>query len=319
MVRAVLSILVFLLSLPVYAAPLKISVSETILSLPFFVAQSEGFFRKHGVEVELSACKGGQQCLKNMLNGGSELSTVAELPVVLTSFDRSDFSILTTFVTATNNLKILARSSKKITESGQLRNLDVGYVKGGTSHYLLDMLLVYSGVDPKTVTLVPITADTALDALASGRVDAISIWEPYASRILLELKGEVSVVPTPKLYTETFNLVAMQSVIQDRPADLVKVIASLQESSDFIKSNPDKAQAMIADRFKLPLPVVRSLYDNYRFRLSLNGALPRTMEGQARWALREGHVGKKSGQPNFREFLFPAFLKKVDPAAVTIP
>ena len=52
------------------AAPLKIGVSETILSLPLFVAQAEGYFQKRGVNVEFVSCIGGNRCVRNMLAGG---------------------------------------------------------------------------------------------------------------------------------------------------------------------------------------------------------------------------------------------------------
>ncbi|HEX4856168.1 MAG TPA: ABC transporter substrate-binding protein, partial [Limnobacter sp.] len=264
-------------------------------------------------------CMGGNRCLKNMLDGQTDLATVAEFPVVLTSFSRSDYAVLSTFVTASNNVKVIVRSSRKVVEPSQLRNLKVGYIKGGTSHYMLDLLLVYSGVDPKTVDMKPLTADNALVALRNGEVDAVSIWEPYASRILLEMKNEVSPLSTPKLYTETFNLVALQSAIRTRPQDLQNVIAALKDSNEYIRANPDKAEAVIADRFDLPSATIRRIMSDYRFNLSLNRALLRTMEGQARWAIREGHASGNTEQPNLGGYLYPVLLRRVDAAAVSLP
>ena len=318
MLRIALFFSFLLLSWAAQAAPLRIGVSETILSLPLYIAESEGFFQKRGVNVEFVNCVGGNRCVKNMLDGQTDLSTATELPVVFNSFTRKDFAILTSFVSVSNDLKVVARTDSKITEPGKLRDKTLGYVKGGASQYVLDLVLVYNGIDPDTVKLKTITPETALAALANKEVDALCIWEPFASRIELELGTDVQLVPIPKLYTETFNLIAMQSAIKSKPQELERVVRALKDSTQFIQTHPEKAKALAAKRLKIPVVVVDKIFDDYRYRLSLNRSLPRTMEGQARWALREGHVEASLPQPNYSGFLYPAFLKTVDPGAVSL-
>lgn len=318
MVRAAFFLSLWLLSLAAHAAPLRIGVSETLLSLPLYVAEAEGFFQKRGVNVEFVNCVGGNRCVKNMLEGQTELATATELPVVFNSFIRSDFAILTSFVSVANDLKVVARTDAKITEPGKLRDKTLGYVKGGASQYVLDLVLVYNGIDPDTVKLKAITPETALTALANKEVDALCIWEPFASRIELELGTDVQLVPIPKLYTETFNLIAMQSTIKARPQELERIVQALKDSTQFIQTHPEKAKALAAKRLRVPVTLIDKIFDDYRFRLSLNRSLPRTMEGQGRWAQREGHVPSNLPQPNYTSFLYPALLKTVDPSAVSL-
>lgn len=253
-----------------------------------------------------------------MLEGQTELATATELPVVFNSFIRSDFAILTSFVSVANDLKVVARTDAKITEPGKLRDKTLGYVKGGASQYVLDLVLVYNGIDPDTVKLKAITPETALTALANKEVDALCIWEPFASRIELELGTDVQLVPIPKLYTETFNLIAMQSTIKARPQELERIVQALKDSTQFIQTHPEKAKALAAKRLRVPVTLIDKIFDDYRFRLSLNRSLPRTMEGQGRWAQREGHVPSNLPQPNYTSFLYPALLKTVDPSAVSL-
>lgn len=309
----------FLLSsLAAQAQALRIGVSETLLSLPLYVAEEEGFFQRHGVSVEFINCVGGNRCIKNMLEGQTDLSTATELPVVFNSFTRSDFAILTSFVSASNDMKVVARADSKITHPRQLRNKTLGYVKGSASQYVLDSVLVYNGIDPDTVNLKAITPETALTALADKEVDALCIWEPFASRIELQLGPEVALVPLPKLYTATFNLIAMKSVIVSNPKELERLVRALKDSTEFIQTNPEKAKALAAKRLKVPVVLIEKIFDDYRFRLSLNRFLPRTMDGQARWALREGYVDERLPQPNYTGFFYPNFLKAVNPSAVSL-
>ncbi|MCR2746211.1 ABC transporter substrate-binding protein [Limnobacter parvus] len=300
------------------AAPVRIGVSETMLSLPLYVAQSEGFFEKRGVSVEFVSCVGGNRCMRNMLAGQSDLSTATELPVVFNSFARNDFAILASFVSASNDLKVISKTSANITDPGKMRDKTLGYVKGTASQYVLDLVLVYNGIDPDTVTLKQVTPESAQDQLDKGDVDALCLWEPFVSKIRLDLGKEVQLVPIPKLYTETFNLIALKSVIQARPKELEKILLALRDSTQFIQANPDKAKALAAKQLNVSVDLVDQIFDDYRFRLSLSRSLGRTMEGQARWAVREGHVKAKSAQPNYSEFVAPVFLKAVEPAAVSL-
>lgn len=318
MLRTALFLSFLLSSLVAQAAPLRIGVSETILSLPLYIAESEGFFQKRGVNIEFVNCVGGNRCVKNMLDGQTDLATATELPVVFNSFTRNDFAILTSFVSVSNDLKVVGRTDLNINEPSKLRDKTLGYVKGSASQYVLDLVLVYNGIDPDTVKLKAITPETALAALANKEVDALCIWEPFASRIELELGTDVQLVPIPKLYTETFNLIAMQSAIKSKPQELERVVRALRDSTQFIQTHPEKAKALAAKRLKIPMVVVDKIFDDYRYRLSLNRSLPRTMEGQARWALREGHVAASLPQPNYTGFLYSAFLKAVDPGAVSL-
>lgn len=305
-------------SVTAQAAPVRIGVSETLLSLPLYVAESEGFFDKHGVSVEFINCMGGNRCMRNMLAGESDLSTATELPVVSNSFTRSDFAILTSFVSASNDPKVISKTSANITDPTKMRGKTLGYVKGTSSQYVLDLVLVYNGIDPATVNLKQVTPESAQGALAQGEVDALCIWEPFVSRILQGLGSDVQLVPIPKLYTQTFNLIASRSAIDSKPKELEKIVMALKDSTQFIQANPGKAKALAAKRLNVSLDQVEQIFDGYRFRLSLNRSLGRTMEGQARWAIREGHVSSKLPQPNYSNFIYPAFLKSVDPAAVSL-
>ena len=187
MVRTAFFLSFLLSSFLAQAAPLRIGVSENLMSLPLYVAEAEGFFQKRGVNVEFVNCVGGNRCMRNMLDGQTDLATATELPVVFNSFTRNDFAILTSFVSVSNDLKVVARTDSEITEPGKLRDKVLGYVKGTGSQYVLDLVLVYNGIDPDTVNLVALTPETTLAALASKKVDALCVWEPFASRIVLEL------------------------------------------------------------------------------------------------------------------------------------
>ena len=62
---------------------------------------------------------------------------------------------------------------------------------------------------------------------------------------------------------------------------------------------------------------MRSVWPHLNFRLSLDQALLRTVESEARWALREGH--ERGEMPNYLPFFHSQPLLQVKPAAATLP
>lgn len=306
-------------SRPAFAGePLTVAVSRTSLSLPVFVAQERGYFAQAGVEVRSTECLGGQRCIVEMLEGRADIATATELPVTFQSFKRNDFAIFATFVTATQDVKVLVRRGAGIERLAQLAGKRVATVKATSAHYYLDSALLFEGVDPQQLDLIGLPPEQVGPALVAGRVDAAVVWEPFAYETLRALGGDGVVVPGVRIYAATFNLVARHELLARREADLVKVLQALERAVRFIRDEPLQAQAILKARLDVDDAFVAATWNDYRYRLALNQSLVSTLEGQARWALREGHVPASSRTPNMLQFVAPALLAKAVPGAVTL-
>ncbi|MCQ8896951.1 ABC transporter substrate-binding protein [Limnobacter humi] len=298
--------------------PVRIAVSNTVLSLPVYVADAEGFFQQNAAAVELLPCVGGVRCMAMMHDGAADLCTATELPVVFSSFKRRDFAILTSFVSTSNDLKLVVRRDSGVKLASDLKGKRIAYIKGAASQYFTDLILLYHGINPQQVVLKEMNPDQTQDLLRSGQVDAVVVLEPYASKAAQDLADEVSIVKVPRLYTETFNLIGTKAILDGRPEAMERIVKSLQNASDFISANPERAKKILSVRLKISPDLVGRIFDDYRYKLSLNQSLMRTMDGQANWAVREGHVPRGTTIPNYIQFVNPAFLRKVDPQAVTL-
>ena len=108
------------------AQELTIAVSRTSLSLPLYVAETQKFFVDEGLSVQTRECIGGQRCMKLLLDGQVQLATASELPVMFNSFTRSDYAIVATFVTSSQDMKLVARKSAGIETPAQLNGKQIG-------------------------------------------------------------------------------------------------------------------------------------------------------------------------------------------------
>ncbi len=297
------------------ADSLRIAVSRTPLSLPLFVAQEKGYFAAEGLDVQVDECLGGQRCLKSVLEGRADLATVGDLPIALNSFDRTDYSVIATFVNSNDDLKLIARQGGGSAEPLALAGKRIGVVIGSSAQYFLDLHLLNVGVDPRGLQIINFAPEETVDALVSGKVDAIAVWEPYGFLALKAMGTKARVLPVSSGYIPTFNLVAHRQWVGTRDASLVRVLRALQRSEQFIQQQPEAAKAILRKRLQLEQAFVDWVWPSFAYRLALDQALLTTMESQARWALREGHI-KGKNHPNFLTLVHTAPLRAVKPTAV---
>lgn len=304
------------LSTNAWAGEPRIAVSKTPLSLPFFVAKEKNLFAKHKVEPQLIECLGGNRCMKELTEGRADMATASDLPFMFAAYQGKPISLITTFVTNKEDMKFIVR--KSVVKGGvqALAGKRIGYVEKASSHYYMDLFLLYQGIDPKTVVPVPMGAEALADALVKGDVDAISVWEPWG-QVALRMGGpEVAVMSVPKLYSQTFNLMATNEYRLTQAKPTQAVLTALDEAIQFIKKNPNEAKQILVRHAGVDLEVIKATWPTYQFELSLQQSLLTTVQGEARWARREGHVDKALAEPEFLNFIDSSLLRKIKPAAV---
>lgn len=90
-------------------------------------------------------------------------------------------------------------AKRRITPS-ELKGLKIGYTPGTTLHFTLERALEAVGLSPEDFVSVPMVPDEMEAALRSGKVDAVSTLEPFASIILTQVQGS-SVIASSDSYT----------------------------------------------------------------------------------------------------------------------
>ena len=160
--------------------PLVLAVSRTPLSLPFFIAESEGYFAAEGVPVRINEIQGGHRTMQQLLDGQADLATSSEAVVMFTSFKRDDFVLLASFVTSTDDVKVVVLGDSGIARPEHLAGKRVGTIRSSASNYYLDTLLLLNGAEPRGVRMRHLEPDALVAALRQRELDAISVWQPFA-------------------------------------------------------------------------------------------------------------------------------------------
>lgn len=298
------------------AEPLRIAVSQSPLSLPFFVAEKNGYFRESGVALQIDQVIGGHRAMRALLAGRADLATSSESVIMFTSFKTQDFAVLATFVTSIDDVKIITRAGLDADNPKELAGKRIGTVIGAASHYYLDTLLLMNGVAPEAVEKAALQPEMMANSLRSGDVDAVSIWEPYPYMIINSVPG-ARVLSNPGFYHLYFNLIVHKKHLGVRDDDLVKILGALDRAQHFIANQPVEAQTIMREYLQLDQAMIDWMWPINNFRLSLDQALLTTLESEARWALQEGYV-EGDRHPNYLDFIYPDPLRKVREDAITV-
>jgi NitT/TauT family transport system substrate-binding protein len=243
-------------------AEIKVGVSDWTGWVAWYVAQEQGYFRKYGAAVKLvwfanysdsiSALSTGQLDA-NCQTWSDTLGPLAKglpLEVVLVN-DNS----------AGNDALLV---SPKIKSFADLRHRSVALEQYSISHFVLYTALARNGLTPQDVTVVNLSAGDAAAVFISGRVDAAVVWNPWISQIQKSGKGTAlfTSAQMPGLIPDL--LVAQQRSIQSKRQDFVGMVRAWFDTEAFIRTQPDRAVAIMSkvvsmspDQYRVFLPGTR--------------------------------------------------------------
>lgn len=296
------------------AHELILAVARTPLALPLYVARDRGFFTDEGLEVSFREVSGGHRTLQMLFAGEAELATSSDTVLMYNSLERADFASLGYFVSSPTDLAIISRSPMPKMTREAWSGRRIGMVDSSSSEFLLHSWLLYHNLDAGTLQLVPVQPEQMLQALAEQRLDAVSVWQPYAFDILRKLPGSQA-LPNPGLHTLTFHLIARRGAIAARLQDYSALLRAIQRAEQFIAQHPSQAQAILRKELAVDQRFIDWIWPRYHYRLGLDQALITSLENQARWALS----GRPAATPpNYLDFIDTRPLQQVAPGAVTV-
>jgi NitT/TauT family transport system substrate-binding protein len=226
------------------AGSLKLGHSTWVGYGPFYIARDKGFFKDEGVDVELVIMEDTPIKMGALMAGQLDLvaSTADEFPIYMKP------GIGIRYVMAVDNSKggdgIVA--TKDITSIKGLKGKKVAFEQGSVSQFFLNALLKDAGMTQNDVEAVNMAATDAGVAFAAGQVDAAVTWEPALSQGAKAPNGHILLTSADKPGLITDVVAATDATLKDKSDDVRAFVRAWYKALDFIKSNPDEANAIMA-------------------------------------------------------------------------
>lgn len=282
-----------------------------------YIADKKGYFEGHGLEVELQSYGSGKACLDSVMQGRADFATVAETPIMHACLNQRAIHTLASINQSETNLAVVARVDKGIELPEQLVKKKIGVTKGTNGEFFLDLFLAKFGILEADVEVVDLTPEQMPEALGSGQVDAVAIWNPHVVLLKRKFGDKVVILHGRGLYRDTFNIAVMQRFAKGNPDTAEKFLHALVKAANFVANEPNEARGIIASSVGMEESLLAELWNIYQLDVTLNRSLLATMRDQGRWAIRK-RLTRKTDLPDFMECIDAGILQQIDAKRVTI-
>jgi NitT/TauT family transport system substrate-binding protein len=265
--RLVLSTLVFVLAAGTADAAQKLTMNFTTgESATAFIAKDEGFFAKHGLDVDLVPVTQNSNAPAALQSGSVQVGMIQVANLLQGADSGLDFVALAGGAGNEKNVTkfaVVVRSGLDVKDAKGLIGKKVGVPGIGAS---IDIFfrnwLLNNQVDPSQVSIVETTFLAMADNLKNGNLDGVTPLEPFITRITsqkigYELFNLVDLLPRPMINALLFA--STRDWATKNAATIPELRAAIVEADAFIRANPDKTRAAINKYTQVPMPILDSL------------------------------------------------------------
>lgn len=249
--------------------PTHISVSvaqaDDINGLWWRVGQQQGFFEDHGVVVDkILAAEGGGDTLQNILAGDLPFGQVATSALVNAHREGAPITVIGGGTQSPYEIGWAVLKDSDVKTIDDLAGKTWGFTNAGSVTEAMSYLVpAHAGLDMDSVKRVAtggVGAGIAL--LESGDVD-VTFVPPLVAE---EQKDKVRVVVHADEYVPQYELTmitAAKDYVEKNPEVAKGVLAGLQDSVEWIKSNPDEAGELYASVLDVDPAVGKKILKRY--------------------------------------------------------
>lgn len=266
---------------------IKISTINTIIWAPVFIAESEGFFKKNGLDVEFTT-PGGPKGFQAMHSGDVEFSMLSQEPLLIAQEQGMKSKIVSSMI----KTRLYGLVSKKnITNIQQLKGKKIYASNPASAPYVfVGNVLKKNGLDLlKDVQYINV-ADTnaGLQAFIVGEVDAAYINIPemyYLKDLEYNILADTTTAEGSDKYLGSADfpatiLCATDKYIEENPEITQKVVTSIAEAQKWISehSSEEIAKSLKPVIGQIDEEILKEQIDAVHDKFSLDSMI--TEEGQ---------------------------------------
>ncbi|MBI2210323.1 MAG: ABC transporter substrate-binding protein [Deltaproteobacteria bacterium] len=281
--KTLLSVLIIavVLPFPFYDVPLGAASTPTKLVITYavfseregalFVARDQGFFRKHGLDVQLVYVNTASVALSALARGDSHLNTGSTSGAILGAMAGGlDLVFVAGLVNKLTGAFVVAPEIKTPMD---LKGKTIGVTSIGGGNWVFTMLaLEHWGIDPKRDGIsIRVIGNEAVrsQAVASGNIDGATFNHTFAyglKRQGYRILADLSELGIPYQGTTVF---ARRSLVDQSPEVVEKVLTALVEAIAFIQDPANKAPVMKSLAKGLYLPRAEDAAEGYEIMKTL--------------------------------------------------
>lgn len=238
---------------------ITIGVMPDVESIPFIMADKNGYFAKEGVQVKLIPFKSAKD-RDSALQSGQLDGEISDILAVV--FANEGGIPLKICAKTDGNIELLAGKDSGINSAADLKGKNIGLSTNTIMEYTVDKMLEAGQVKPEEVKKANVPQlPTRLEMLQGAKVDAAILPEPLAG---LGVKNGARVLNSTDSMANKAGAIAFTAqILQSNPNEIKAVFRAYNDAVDYMQNEPlanyvdyiiqtQGFPAEIKDSFKLP-------------------------------------------------------------------
>jgi NitT/TauT family transport system substrate-binding protein len=222
-------------------AEVKVGLSDWPGWVAWYVAEQQGFFKKHGANVKLVWFGNYTDSVSALSSGQLDANAQTWSDTMAPLAKKVDIKAVLVNDNSAGNDALMV--GPKIKSFAELKGRTVALEQYSISHFVLATALAKNGLTMKDVKVVNLSAGDAAAAFIAGRVDAAVVWNPWVSKIETSGKGKALFTSKDMPGLVPDLLVAHGKALRDKTKrqDLVGMIQAWFDTEAFLRAHPDEA------------------------------------------------------------------------------
>jgi NitT/TauT family transport system substrate-binding protein len=234
---------------------LKVALLPIMQTLPFYIAEQNGYFADEGIQVELLPVKSPIE--RDALMQANEVDgMLTDLPGVgVFNRDEPQVKIISLARKAYPNspqFRILAAPGSGITDPSGLANVKIGISQHTVIEYITDRMLEGSGLSSEQIAIQEITSiPLRFEQLMAGQIPAATLPDPLAQGAIAA--GANLIVDDGQFtqYSQSV-LVFDTDAIESKPTTLGKFLTAWNKAVSELNNNPEAYQDLLIEKGRVP-------------------------------------------------------------------
>ncbi len=242
----------------VAADKFKVGYLRVMDDAQVIAAYEGGFYKKHGLDVELVEFKSGTDLIKAIVGGQLDTGVLGFTNAASWSSKGADLKVVGGAQHGFH--AILVRDDANIKDVAGLKGHTLASQKEGSTAdtVLRGVVLKNANLAPDDLTIMGVSPQVAVQSLVGGRVDAAFLFEPQASIAQL-------IAPVTQIYEigevwpfPCMVVITSGDVLKSNKEAVWKSLDAQREAIELMENKPDEAAKLIANYF-IAEPTLKTL------------------------------------------------------------
>jgi NitT/TauT family transport system substrate-binding protein len=244
------------------AAPIRLASYEWPGSFWIEVAWKKGWFAEAGLNVQrIDVDNSYFPSLDKVASGQIDAMGFTQFDLVRLVAKGNDLVGVAAIDYSEGAEALVAKAN--IRDLRDLKGKRLALHRGTYLEYLLSVIAEREGLKLADVTLLDLSSEATTAEFTAGRVDAVFVWEPYASQA--RAAGGHNLFSTADFPGLTYSVLTFRrDFLQAHPNEVAKLMQIWHRGERYVHEHPDESCAIVAQLFDDPLSEVRDLLHTVR-------------------------------------------------------